>query len=191
MTGDLEQKLITDQAAETYWRGRASALRAEMARLDAELGYLRGRLEEVSFGTTGSLVTQATFLPFISFGNVGHGRSFPRGGMQRPDVFSPRGLGSQIVARVNLGGGATRGKVFVRPGTLETRGQFGRAHFPARAVYGPVGYVGQSYDYYSERNALITKFNELAAARAGLNAIWRELEDGARRAGAPPGWLRP
>ena len=32
---------------------------------------------------------------------------------------------------------------------------------------------------------------QLNAARAGLSARWRELEDEARRAGAPPGWLRP
>jgi hypothetical protein len=38
---------------------------------------------------------------------------------------------------------------------------------------------------------LITRFNELAAARAALLARWRELEDEARRAGAQPGWLRP
>lgn len=189
--GDLEQKLIADQAAETYWRGRASALRTEMARLDAELNYLRGRLEEVSFGTTGSLVAHATFLPFISFGNVGHGRSFPRAGARPPNVFSAPRAGSPTVARVNLGGGAARGHVFVSPGKLETRTPLGRAHLPARAVYAPGGYIGQSFDYAYERNALITQFNGLAASRAGLNAAWRELEDEARRAGAPPGWLRP
>ena len=43
----------------------------------------------------------------------------------------------------------------------------------------------------SERSALVTRFNELGAARAGLNARWRELEEEARRAGAPPGRLRP
>ncbi|HLO00916.1 MAG TPA: hypothetical protein VK208_20830, partial [Pyrinomonadaceae bacterium] len=47
------------------------------------------------------------------------------------------------------------------------------------------------YDFSYDRNFLITRFNELAATRAGLSARWRELEDEARRAGAPPGWLRP
>ena len=47
-----------------------------------------------------------------------------------------------------------------------------------------------AYDYSYERSELITRFNDLAAARAGLNARWRELEEEARRAGVPPGWLR-
>jgi hypothetical protein len=47
-----------------------------------------------------------------------------------------------------------------------------------------------AYDYSYERSELITRFNELAGARAGFNARWRELEEEARRAGVPPGWLR-
>jgi uncharacterized coiled-coil DUF342 family protein len=51
--------------------------------------------------------------------------------------------------------------------------------------------VGQGYLVLDERNRLISQFNELSAARSGLSAQWRELEEEARRAGAPPGWLRP
>jgi hypothetical protein len=47
------------------------------------------------------------------------------------------------------------------------------------------------YDFTYERSALATRFNELAGIKAGLNARWRELENEARRAGVPPGWLRP
>jgi len=53
------------------------------------------------------------------------------------------------------------------------------------------GGYGSSYELTYERTALITRFNELAARRAGLTVRWRELEEEARRAGASPGWLRP
>jgi hypothetical protein len=54
-----------------------------------------------------------------------------------------------------------------------------------------LGSAIEPYDFNYDRNALITRFNELAETRVGLNARWKELEDEARRAGVPPGWLRP
>jgi hypothetical protein len=47
------------------------------------------------------------------------------------------------------------------------------------------------YDYSGERVNLINRLHELESARAGLQTRWRILEEEARRAGAPPGWLRP
>jgi hypothetical protein len=69
--------------------------------------------------------------------------------------------------------------------------RFDRSRQFGLPLFGWANTVGwQPYDI-SERSQLITQFNELGAARAGLSARWRELEDEARRAGAPPGWLRP
>ncbi|MEJ7616287.1 MAG: hypothetical protein WKF30_04785 [Pyrinomonadaceae bacterium] len=42
-----------------------------------------------------------------------------------------------------------------------------------------------------EYGASTFRLQELETARAGLHARWRALEEEARRAGAPPGWLRP
>ncbi|MBC8029694.1 MAG: hypothetical protein H7Z16_06250 [Pyrinomonadaceae bacterium] len=182
----LEQKLITDRESEVYWRARASALRTEMASLDAELSYLRSRLDEISASTvTGSSFSASIFLPLISAGNVGVGHSFPRAAMRRANVFGSRG--AQISGRVGFGRGLPSGAIFLNPRRFPLRRQFGGASnvaFPTALVF------DRPYDYAYERSALVTQFNELAAARAGLNAVWRELEDEARRAGASPGWLR-
>jgi len=85
-----------------------------------------------------------------------------------------------------------RGQGLVNRGTFRHAGQAGIGGpfgvFPNVTVLGsPL----QGYDFTNERSELITRFNELAAARAGLSARWRELEEEARRAGVAPGWLRP
>lgn len=185
----LEEKRLTEEETESYWRARASALRTEIASLDAELLYIRTRLEEVPFSTWGgSYSSFTTSIPFISFGSFGGRHSFGRP-MARPNVYAAPG--SQLMGRVRFGGGATRGQVLVNPGSFHPARPIGIGPIVPVLPYVPVFGSGfPSYDYSYERSALITRFNELAAARAGLNARWRELEDEARRAGAPPGWLR-
>jgi hypothetical protein len=211
VTTELSQKRLATKESEDYWRNRASALRTEMATLDAELNYIRTRLDEVPFGTpligsSGSFTSVGGIVGFgfggrgnfggRSFGGFSGGRPFHgqpfRGQMtHRPNVYVAPNYGPQIRARVGFGGGATRGQVLVNPGRVQHSGQFGGAGFgvlPSVTVFGsPL----QSYDFTYERSELITRFNELAAARAGLNARWRALEDEARRAGVDPGWLRP
>jgi hypothetical protein len=189
----LEETRAAERESESYWRGRASALRTEIAALDAEISYVRRELDETSVANlNGSFITVTSGFPFASFGSFGsHGQSgrvgFGRPMMHRPRVFGPPRNGPQLTGRIGFGR-TTRGRVFINP-----RG-FRRSH----SVYAPVlapnlTIFGSSsgYDTSFERNWLITRFNELAATRAGLNARWRELEDEARRAGAPPGWLRP
>lgn len=189
---ELERKLVAEKESEDYWRARASALRTETAALDAELSYLRARLDEISTRTgTGSSFSASIFLPLISGGNVGGSHSFPRAAMRRPNVFGTPG--TPMSGRAGFGRGVTPGLIFLNPGRFPLRRTLGggpNVAFPGGAIYGHIGHVGQPYDYSYERSALITQFNELAAARAGLNAMWRELEDEARRAGASPGWLR-
>ena len=132
----------------------------------------------------GSFASVTSVVPFVSFGNSGRHVSFgSRGG--RPLVFGPPRNGAQLSGRVVFGGGASRGQVLPNPRRFDRSRQFGLPPFGW-----PNTVAWQSYDI-SERGQLITQFNELGAARAGLSARWRELEDEARRAGAPPGWLRP
>jgi len=201
---DLEQRRVAEAESENYWRERAAALRTEMAALDAEITWIRVRLEEGPFPLSngwanGSFATVSTGVPFISFGNFGRRsfgnfgpRRFPGPGPHRPGVFVAPRAGAQVTGRVAFGGGATRGQVLLNPGTFPHSGARGfGGHFPVFPNVGVFGSTVPAYDYSYERSALITHFNELAAARAGLNARWRELEEEARRAGAPPGWLRP
>ncbi len=192
---ELEQKRSEETESESYWRSRASELRAEIAAVDAEINYIRSRLDEVPFLSSGSYTVVSNILPFALPGrsvvNPMLGTPFGLHGFPLANVFVAPG-GPQLRARVGFGGGTTRGRVFINPGT----------RFPARpfaiappfwplsnlTAFSPSFYP---YDFTYERSALITRFNELAGIKAGLNARWRELENEARRAGVPPGWLRP
>jgi hypothetical protein len=193
---ELERARLAENESEGYWRARASALRTEIAAIDAELNYVRVRLEDSPFPFTNGFTSISVFpftSPSILLGNVGFGRSFFGGGLpHHPSVNSVPQFGPPMTARVGFGGGATRGQVFLNNGGFRHSRSFGGGfQFPLVSSVGVFGSGIQPYDYSYERSALITHFNELATARAGLNARWRELEDEARRAGAPPGWLRP
>lgn len=192
---ELSTTRSVERESEGYWRARASALRTEMATIDAEINYLRVRLEDSPFPLSSgftSISVLPLIAPGISFGNAGFGGRLPRTGGLRPfPVYSAPQFGQRLSARVRFGGGNTRGQVLLNSGGgFRHSRSFGGVGFPFPIV-SSVGAFGSGYDYSYERSALITHFNELAAARAGLKARWRELEDEARRAGAPPGWLRP
>lgn len=187
---ELHERRSAERQTEDYWRARASALRTEMAVLDAEIGYLRARLDELP-ASSGGLTSFNTIAPFgfggQPFGDFGgRGPLFPgAGNTRRQPVWASPGYRSQGTGRVGFGGGATRSQIFINPGNFPYGQPYGIGFPPY------FGSSAQPYDFSYERSALITRFNELAATRAGYNARWRELEDEARRAGAPPGWLRP
>lgn len=202
---ELAEQQLEDSRSETYWRERASAMRTEMAAMDAEINWIRARLDE---GPTpgyawnswngwsgGAFPTTVIGAPFGGVrggfgrnfgGNFGGRGSFHTGSRPaRAGVFVAPSSGAQLTARVPFGGSATRGRVVANPGFRFARPGVIAGGFPVFSSGFP------AYDYSYERSELITRFNQLAGARAGLNARWRELEEEARRAGAPPGWLRP
>lgn len=204
---ELEQRRLVERQSENDWRGRAESLRTEMAALDAELAFIRARLDEGPFALTnnawvggwssGSFNTITRGVPFGNFGrrplgNFGGRAAFPPPRTSAPNIFVAPSAGAQISGRVGFGGRATRGQVFVNPAPMRHARPLGFgggfSAFPNIAVFGS---AIPAYDLSYERSALISHFNELAAARAGLSARWRQLEEEARRAGAPPGWLRP
>lgn len=202
VTTELALNRISKLESEHYWRGRAAALRTEMSALDAELSYLRRTLDGGSFGTPyGGFGRSFTSIGSIggigfrgtgTFGSFAGGRSFHGQSSHRSNVSLAPTYGSPIRGRVGFGGGATRGRVLVSPGNSRHSRQIGGgAHFGVLPNATVFGYPSQGYDFTYDRGGLITRFNDLGAARAGLNARWRELEDEARRAGVAPGWLRP
>jgi len=193
IAAELEQKRAAEGDSEKYWRTRASALRTDMAALDAELSYIRGRLDEAP-GFGGSFISVSSIVPFIPFGSVGASRSIRTGPTHR-SVFAPPATG-HFDDRIRFGVGETRSRTLVNPRRVAFERRVGVgigfsgfpvAGFPVSTGFGS---LVQPYDFSYERSELIARFNELVTLRAGLKARWRELEDEARRAGAPPGWLR-
>ena len=187
---ELEQTRASESETENYWRQRAAMLRTEIASVDSQLNYVRRQLDEPTFSTTnGSFTTVVNVAPFRSFGHFGRG-PFAGPARQRPGIFVASQRGPQPSGRIVIGAGNGRGQVFRNPLVLPRSRPIG-SPLLASSNLTVFGASGPFYDYSYERSQLITQFNELAAARAGLSARWRALEDEARRAGAAPGWLRP
>lgn len=186
------QREREETESESYWRLRASELRTAIAINDAEINYVRSRLREASgYYPTVSFTTITPF-PFVArVPNRFNRPGFPYapGGVRG----APGGIARREppAGGIGFGGGSTRGRIFFNP-----RGSYrgyGRRGFGAQGVavlplpvYAPYG-----YDYSYEQSMLTMRLHELEAERAGLQARWRLLEEEARRAGAPPGWLRP
>lgn len=194
----LEQSERNTAESEEYWRGRANALRTEMAALDAEINYLRARLTEEPDYVAVPFTSVTTVLP--SFG-----RPFPRPGPVRPILSPPilignpgfihaAGSGLQVNASIGFGGGLTRSQLLLRAGVgspiVAPPVIIGGTVFGRPLTAYSVGPLSGYYPSY-EREVLLARLREMEAARAGLQARWRLLEDEARRAGALPGWLRP
>ncbi len=184
------QSQIEESQAESYWRARSTQLRTEIAALDSQITYVRARLVEIpdypAIGTYGFVTGVAPVFPArhprVRFPVVTGNPGFMRGN-------SPNVQGAGFLAF----GGTTQAQLQLNAG-LSPRG-FGRRGHLAPGIVAPSGtYFGapySNYDYSYERSNLVSRLHELEAARAGLQARWRLLEEEARRAGAQPGWLRP
>lgn len=187
------QRDASEAQAESYWRERATELRAEMVVNDAEIDYVRWKLHETT-----------NYYPTVSFTSIAPSpffapalNRFPRPGFPSAPMgvpVAPRNATRRepIAGRTGFGGGSTRGRIFFNP-----RGSY--TGFARRRTFGTTGvsvlplpvYSAYAYNYSAyDQGALVTRLHELEAERAGLQARWRLLEDEARRAGAPPGWLR-
>jgi hypothetical protein len=184
------QSQAEDAQSETYWRMRSTELRTEVAALDAQVLYIRARLAELpeypAAGTygfiTGVVPGYPVLRPVTRFPVVTGNPGFMRG-----TNASVQGAGFLAF------GGATQGQLQFNSG-LAYRG-YGRRGIMQPGIRARAGiFYGapySNYDYTAERANLISRLDELEAARAGLQARWRLLEEEARRAGAQPGWLRP
>ena len=168
-----------DEESEEYWRGRASSLRTELATNQAQIDFVRRRLDELP--TTQSFGGFSTMSPFGA-----PVLNFPFQNTLTPNVFS--------TSQMNSGFGVNIG---VNPWGQQRRFQYAnnRGRY-RRGRFSPFGQnvfavPYQSPDYSYERMELINQLNDLEMNRAGLAVRWRELEEEARRAGAYPGWLRP
>ena len=164
------QRAAAEASNEAYWRSRAGALRNEIVTVDAEINYLRARLGPVRQ------------VPFITQGFVGGAASFGQfGGRSAPNQPGVGRLGTQPASNISL---TNLGAVALRP--QRSSGGFGFPRFGSGSSFPilPYAYYDNSYD-------LSLRLNDLLQRRAGLEALWRELENDARIARAPQIWLAP
>ncbi|HMG75019.1 MAG TPA: hypothetical protein VK582_16070 [Pyrinomonadaceae bacterium] len=172
-TLDLVRRRAAAEANDqAYWRGRAAALRNEIVTVDAEINYLRarfGQVRQVPFITQG-FVTGA--VPFGPFG----GRST----MTQPGAGR---LGTQAMPTV-APGLTNLGAVALTPSRPSRGSGFPRTRIGSSFPILPFVYNDNSYDSS-------IRLNDLLQRRAGLEALWRELENEARIAKVPQVWLAP
>lgn len=184
---ELREIKGAERESEKYWRSRASALRTEMAVLDAEIAFVSGRINEYAESSRGSFSSVTTEYPYP----LGNDRYYPR---RNRGVFGDiyddgRGVASSRPDSRTGRYGRGRGRYDRNP---YGRNRNGQIIIGTGEVYPNTGTIQPTptYDYSYERSLLITRLNELSAERIGYNARWRQLEQDARRAGVPPGWLR-
>jgi hypothetical protein len=177
---ELVQRKSEEAQAESYWRGRANDLISEIGATDAQIDFVRARLSE---STRSSAAGSFTIVSSPVFGNPFGYRGF---GAPRLRGYGPR-AGGGLAGRQGFGNRATAGKIWVSSANT-VRQFYPQPVFPGfQPVYGS---PFQSTDY-SDPSELSAWLDRLVANRVALQARFRMLEEEARRAGVPPGWLRP
>jgi hypothetical protein len=154
---------IDDADNEAYWRQRAGALRNEIAAIDGEINYWSSQRGVAPFVAN-------TTIPFVSLPNPPGLR--PQRGSGQGTMLAPA-AGSPNSNLVNTGVAPLRSRGRNRP--LINSGRVRQ-----------FGFVG-----LYQPNGASDELNNLWARRAVLEALWRELEDEARRAHVPQIWLQP
>jgi hypothetical protein len=170
-TLELARRRAADEANdEAYWRNRAAILRNEIIGVDGEINYVRGRL-----GPSTPFISQSFLGGGIAFGPAGSMTGTqPGAGRMGTMGASPRRPGNLT----NLGGVAL-------PSPRNPDGfRGGRAAFGSGLAVAPYLYSSNVYD-------LNLRLDDLLQRRAGLDALWRQLEYEARMAKAPQVWLAP
>ena len=181
--GELARaKTEANSRDEVYWKGRARELRNEIATVDSQIGYLRGRVYDANQSAmqnrgwiTGVYPTRRNG-PWSQNGPWG---GFPNG---RYPGNNPNGpiIGMGLP---NIYGGY--------PNVYGYPGPYG---YPGTSGYPPYGYPNGSINnppYTSDGTELNSRLDDLLVRRQGLAMQWRQLEDDARDARIPQVWLEP
>jgi hypothetical protein len=165
---ELRERSFADKEEERYWRTRSRELRTEIAAVDNQINYVRGRLNEVNetASTRGSWTSTYQIWPYYD----------PWGNGRRRGDRSPR-----ITFRPQYPYGY--------PNQYPNQDPYGYPQYP----YGyPTGSYDESREAAArERDDLTYRLNDLLVRRAGLASQWKALEDEARDARVPQKWLYP
>jgi hypothetical protein len=173
LQAELRERSVAEKEEERYWRTRARELRTEIAAVNNQISYVRGRLNEVNETefTLGSWTSTYRISPY--YNPWGNGRS-----------------------RGNRPSGVILGRQY--PYGYPNQYPYG---YPNQYPYGypnqyPYGYPTDPYNNSREaaareRDDLTYRLNDLLVRRAGLDSQWQALEDEARDARVPQKWLLP
>jgi hypothetical protein len=167
------ERAATEANDEAYWRSRASELRSEILSVDASINYLRGRQ---------GVVRALSFTP-----NFVIGGGFPR--RQFPGRFPAGQMGAGRMGTVAAPPAGTPN--LTNTGVLALRQQRPIDGFHRSLTGSTFPFVPFGYAAIYEGPDLDVRLNDLLVRRAGLEALWRELENDARIAKAPQVWLAP
>jgi len=193
---ELRERFLADKEEERYWRTRARELRTEIAAVDNQINYVRGRLNEVNETVSTSGSWTSTYQIWPSYDPWSNGR---RRGNRSPRII----LGSQYP--YGYPNQYPYGYPNQNPYGYPNQNPYG---YPNQYPYGypnqgpydypqyPYGYPTGSYDdsreaAARERDDLTYRRNDLLVRRAGLASQWKALEDEARDARVPQKWLYP
>lgn len=180
-----EAEFLREDQSEEYWRGRAAALRDDLAYVDGVISFLQARLDEIPANPFAGAIVIGNG-PFFGVGQSRVGQSLsPALGPRRSVFVAPSN--SRQFSSVGAEG---RGRVLMNPAVPgpRLRGPFRPRFGVSTALFGS---LSSGYNFTYDSSALRLELDRLLSVRAGLEASQRELEDDARRAGAFPGWLRP
>ncbi|MGI8917509.1 MAG: hypothetical protein ACR2H6_02820 [Pyrinomonadaceae bacterium] len=161
---ELRERSLADKEEERYWRTRARELRTEIAAVNNQINYVRGRLNEVNetASTRGSWTS--TYQVWPSYDPWGNGRR--RGNRQPRNIPEPQ-----------------------YPYGYPNQYPYGYPQYPYGYPTDPYNYSREAAT--GERDDLTYRLDDLLVRRAGLASQWQALEDEARDARVPQKWLVP
>jgi hypothetical protein len=158
---ELRERALADKEEERYWRTRARDLRTEIAAVNNQINYVRGRLNEVNeIASTPSWTSTYPIWPnYDPWGNGRRRRNSTPGIILGPQ--NPYGYPNQY--------------------------PYGYPQYPYG--YPTVPYDNSREAAVRERDDLTYRLNDLLVRRTGLASQWQALEDEARDARVPQKWL--
>jgi hypothetical protein len=179
-------KAETNARDEAYWKGRARELRNEIATVDSQISYLRGRVYDAN---QSAMQNRGWVTGVYPTGRNGPFGNFPNGrypGNRPTGPIIGRGL-PNIYGSPNVYGYPN--------GYPNVYGYPGPYGYPGTNGYPPYGYpegsINNNPPYTSDGVELNGRLDDLLVRRQGLAMQWRQLEDDARDARVPQVWLEP
>jgi len=173
----IREDSFNKKQEEMYWRGRARELRTQIAALDTQINYLRGRITELNQNSLNNQSWITGIYPI--YPNTGPWN----GGNGQWGVYPTWRLPGYNPARPGYPG-------YGYPGYGYPGNGYPGYGYPGYGYPG-YGYPNGNYQNSNQQADLTYRLDDLLVKRAGLLAQWQTLEDEARDARVPQVWLEP